>query len=172
MCYTRDELVAMVVGKKYFPQSELGAVQNCQDPDRLTALARDPAHGGELSPKSLHEAVVALELERKGPPAGLKGPVTRDPLPGRGDFIDGDGKVWDVKSPISYIPGTRIKPPKGGFDLNAQMASIGENLDKGESVILDSTDLDPADKAALEGEITNAAANDPLKWTGRIVWYP
>jgi hypothetical protein len=178
MPYTRQQLEAIVVGQKYFPQSEIAAIQGCADPNRLGALAEDPDHDGQVSPKSLHEAVAGLALEQKGPPAGLQGPITRDLVSGRGEFVEANGVVWDMKSPISYIPGTQIKPRKGGFDLNNEMQDLEQELDKGENVILDATYLDPGDKAALQAEIARkqrieqASGIQPPKWTGRIIWYP
>ena len=168
----------MVRGSKYFPEAEIAAIQTCPDINRLQELAKDPAHNNKISPKSLHEAVVGLRLEAKGLPDGLTPPITRDERPGGGEFIDGNNTVWDVKSPITYIPGSRRKPPKGGFDVDNEIGDIEQELDKGENVILDSTNLDDDDKRALQEKIDQkrleemSAGTQPPKWSGRIIWYP
>lgn len=73
---------------------------------RIEEFAQDPAHNGKVSPKSIREAEVAVALEESGK---LKTPIRRDPRPEGGDFIDAEGKVWDVKAFDARWP-----PQKGG----------------------------------------------------------
>jgi hypothetical protein len=178
MSYTASQLEAIATGDKYFPQSELGVIQNCSNANRLGQLAEDPDHAGRISGKSLHEAVVGLAVE--GKPGGPKPPIVRDPMRGRGEFIDADRKIWDVKGERSCYPGTsqQIPPSEGGFEVNTAVKKIEKELNKGENVIVDTTTLTSQDKAQLEKAIAQKIAQEkqsgvqPSKWQGRIVWYP
>lgn len=125
---------------------------------RLEELAKDPAHDGKVSEKSLHEASVALALEESG---RLKGPIRRDPRPSGGDFIDQDGNVWDIKSFDSRWP-----PRKGGFVLERDILKISEELKKGEHIILDTTNLTASHAKDLREAVASRG------WVGRILWYP
>lgn len=125
--------------------------------ERLDELAQDPAHGGKITPKTRHEAEVGLELEGSGK---LPGPIQRDPS-GAAEFIDANGEAWDMKSFNSNFP-----PKKGGFDLNRDVGKIASELDKGENVILDTTNLSAEHAQQLRDAV---AANG---WTDRILWYP
>lgn len=126
--------------------------------ERLAELAQDPAHQGKPpSPKSMREAEVGLALEEKGI---LKGPIKRDPNPAGGEFIDADGKVWDVKTFNSNYP-----PRKGGFSLNNDMRKIEEELGKKEGVILDTKDLSPEHLEQLKKAIEKKGwSNDQVLW--------
>ena len=125
---------------------------------RKEALARDPAHKGKISPKSEHEAEVGISLEESG---YLRGPIRRDPAPAGGEFIDVDGVVWDVKSFNSKWPSE-----KGGFKLSRDLDKIEDELEKGENIILDTTNLSQEHYELLRNAITIRG------WADRIRWYP
>jgi Flp pilus assembly pilin Flp len=127
------------------------------DPVRLNELAKDPGQGGKITPKTLQEARVALDLERSG---RLTGPVTRSPDP-MADFIDGNGQKWDVKTFNSNFP-----PSKGGYTLDASMQQIGRELNRKENVILDTSNLSPA---AIT-ELTNAV--NAAGWADKVIFWP
>jgi hypothetical protein len=125
---------------------------------RIEELAQDPAHDGKISPKSTREAEVGIALEQQGK---LKKPIRRDPRSDGGDFVDADGKVWDVKAFDSRWP-----PRKGGFKLDRDIRKIGEVLKQGEYIILDTQNLTPDHIEKLHEAIE---ANG---WSDKILWYP
>ncbi|MGD9638748.1 MAG: hypothetical protein AB7U85_06780 [Alphaproteobacteria bacterium] len=63
-------------------------------------LIKDPAHGNKMVPGALREAMAAIEAERQGL---VKALVSRNSN-GYIDFIDGDGRPYDVKTPPSPFP--------------------------------------------------------------------
>ncbi|OMF94232.1 hypothetical protein [Paenibacillus sp. FSL R7-0337] len=126
--------------------------------DEYEDLARDPDHNSNIDDKTRIERQAGLELEVRGE---LMGPIVRDPVTGRGEFIDGNGQVWDVKGFNSNYP-----PKKGGFRLDKAMADIEDELRKGENVILDTTKLS---KDHIE-QLTNAISI--MEWKGKIRWWP
>lgn len=125
---------------------------------RFTELAKDPAHAGKISSKTITEAKVGLKLEKSGK---LKGPITRDPNPAGAEFIDADGVKWDVKAFRSDFP-----PRKGGFKLERDLEKIKAELAKGENVIIDTQKLSPQHVAELKKALVDAGVQD------RILWYP
>jgi RHS repeat-associated protein len=125
---------------------------------RRDALAQDPAHNGQISPKTLREADVGLDLESQGK---LKGPITRDPNPAGGEFIDADGVKWDVKRFNSKFP-----PKKGGFDAARDMGKIEGEIGKGENVIVDTADMSPADVQTLKNAVNAKGLSD------KVIFYP
>jgi hypothetical protein len=139
--------------------------------ERLDELARDPDHGGGITPGTRREAEVALTLEETG---RLKPTVRRPGANESGDFVDGDGIQWDSKAPRSRdllqadirqraIDSGRA-PPKldpsrpmaGEFDLNKELASIVGEIASKENVILDCGMLNAVDRAALETAVRDA----------------
>jgi hypothetical protein len=125
--------------------------------EQLDDLARDPAHGNEIGPKGIHERKIGLELEAKGK---LKSSIRRDPS-GAAEFIDGSETKWDIKSFDSRFP-----KKKGGFSLERDMGKIEAELNAGENVILDSTNLSPEHLIQLKEAVTSKG------WSDRILWYP
>jgi hypothetical protein len=125
---------------------------------RIEELAKDPAHDGKISSKSMREAEVGSALEQSGK---LKSPIRRDPRPEGGDFVDADGKVWDVKAFDSRWP-----PRKGGFKLDRDMHKIGEVLKQGECIILDTQYLIPDHVEKLREAI------ELNGWSDKILCYP
>jgi hypothetical protein len=121
-------------------------------------LARDPAHGNAISPKTLREREAGLGLEARG---DLPGPIRRDPRPKGGEFIDATGQVWDVKAFNS-----NFTPKKGGFSLNAAKKKILKELNNNEHVILDTKDLNSAHLKQLQDLVRNEG------WGSKIRWWP
>jgi hypothetical protein len=105
----------------------------------------------------MQEARAAYGLEQSG---DLPGPAKRDPT-GGADFIDGTGQEWDVKGFNSGFP-----PSQGGYDLATSMTKIGNELNQGENVILDTSKLTEAATSELETAIEAAG------WSGRVLWWP
>jgi RHS repeat-associated protein len=124
---------------------------------RRNELAKDPAQGGKITPKTLREADVAMDLESQG---RLKSPVTREPT-GAADFVDGNGTEWDVKQFNSKFP-----PNKGGFDLTDSMTKINKSLRDGENVILDTVNMSPADLSALKQAVEAQGLGN------KVIFYP
>jgi hypothetical protein len=121
---------------------------------RLDDLAMDPARGVSDA-KSLVEAQVGLNLEESGQ---LAAPIRRDPT-GFAEFIDGNDQLWDIKAFRSDFP--------NGYEKAAAMSAIRTEIAAGENVILDTSNLSPADLA----ELHRAVAEVP-EWVGKILWWP
>jgi hypothetical protein len=126
---------------------------------RIQLLARDPAHGGKVTPGSLREAEVAVSLEEGGK---VQGPIQRDPT-GAADFIDGNGTHWDVKGFNSHVP-----KAQGGFDVVTDAAKIDTSLAQGENVMVDTGNMTPADVNALQAEGAKPSHN----WGDRVKFFP
>jgi hypothetical protein len=124
---------------------------------RLQELAKDPAQGGKITPKTLQEAKVGLACEENGK---IPGPITRDPS-GAAEFIDGNGTPWDVKGFNSQFP-----PEKGGFDVATDLARVQGEVQSGENVIVDTTKMTPADVTSLQSAVDSAGLGK------NVVWYP
>ena len=124
------------------------------DPERLDELARDPAHGGRITPGSRQEARIAVDLDRTGRLPGLE----RDPS-GGADFVEPNGQLWDVKGFNSAYA--------NGYDLDSAMAKIADSLAVDENVILDATKMSEAHLDELR-----AAVDARPEWAGRILWWP
>ncbi|MDO9002364.1 MAG: hypothetical protein Q7V20_02785 [Aquabacterium sp.] len=98
--------------------------------DRLNELATDPAQGGKVTPKTMREAEVGLQLEEQGK---LPRPITRDPT-GSSEFIDAAGQKWDVKGFNSQYA------PKG-YNTPAAVQKISAEVAAGENVIVDTAKM-------------------------------
>jgi RHS repeat-associated protein len=109
---------------------------NADPTGQRKALAFDP-DTGSFKPD---EARAALRAEGE---KSIPGPVRRDfELGGRssgGDIVDGSGKVWDVKK------------AEAGADHIVGVAAPRKG--KGENVLVDAANLNPAQRAALKKEI-------------------
>lgn len=112
--------------------------KNVDDYDWLQKDARHKELAFEPDTKSfkVNEARAALEAERQGL---LKPPVKRavDEAGGSrgGDYIDGDGKYWDVE------------------DASAKADLIVKTAASGERVLVDARKLSAAEATALESEV-------------------
>lgn len=125
---------------------------------RLDELARDPAHGGNITPNSRQEAMIGLDLEES---RQLPGPIRRDPT-GGAEFVDADGQDWDVKGFNSSFP-----PNRGGYDLTSSMRKIRESIRDGENVIIDTSKMS---QQAVQELRTEVETNDD--WAGKVLWWP
>ena len=121
------------------------------------SLAKDPSRGGGMDDKSEQERKVGLDLESRGL---LPGRITRDPT-GRAEFVDRNGQKWDVKAFNSNYP-----QRKGGFALKRDADVVEKSLGKNENVIVDTSNINPNDLAALKLE--GAARN----WGNRVIYWP
>jgi hypothetical protein len=136
---------------------------------RIAELSKDPAHGGVPRPSSVREAQVGLQLEADGQ---VPGPITRAPLDAfgkdQGEFFDGAGQRWDVKSSPDFQPsykadaGRPISNPQsaGGFT-----SMINKSLGIGENVMLDPDGMSPSRLAQLQQVVA-----DHPEWQGKVVW--
>lgn len=125
---------------------------------RLDDLARDPAHGGQITDATRAEAEVGLGLEESGQ---VPGPIRRSENPGE-EFIDGAGQAWDVKAYRSEAPnGRRV------FDLDRSVNQVRSEVRLGENVMIDTRNLDAADAQALR----DAVAADP-SLADNVLFYP
>lgn len=122
---------------------------------RIEELARDPAHGGRISPGS--EAEVGEGLERSGQVQGLR----RSGNPAE-EFVDGAGNRWDVKG---------FHSENGRFSLDRAMQSIWREMNwSHENVMLDTRNLSPGDLAQLRQAVESATARGELPL--RVLWWP
>jgi len=137
--------------------------------DYINELSKDPAHGGDPRPASEREATVAVQSEADG---DMPGPITRTPLNeaggDEGDFTDGTGQKWEVKSSPDLRPSYR--PGAGSPISNPQSDTqftdmINEELRKGQKVLLDPDGMTPTRLANLQ----ELVANNP-DWQGEVVW--
>jgi hypothetical protein len=136
--------------------------------DYINELARDPAHGGEVSAKSAREAVVGAQAEADG---DIPGTLTRAQFDEDGndvgEFTDSTGQNWDVKSSpdvqpdYGSNPGQPIKPQTD----TKFTGMINKELQQGTKVLLDPQGMTPARLAHLQ----ELVAGNPA-WQGQVVW--
>lgn len=147
-------------------QSSLRALADVPDryrnyPDFMK-LTIDPAHENKPIPKTIREAMSAVEADLSGI---IKGPVTRSDSPYI-DFFDANGHPYDVKTPLS--PTAR---EKWEFDYVTNAETILKQLDKdhpnkktGENapvaVLLDTTYMTPEDHQNLWRELRRQTKED------------
>jgi hypothetical protein len=137
--------------------SDADAAQAARE-QRLNDLAKDPAHGGKITPGSMQEARVGLDMEESGK---LPGPIERDPT-GGAEFRDATGQDWDVKRFNSNFP-----PNRGGYDLTSSLSKINEAVRTGENVILDTSNM--SESAIQE---LRAAVEARPGLAGKVLWWP
>jgi hypothetical protein len=103
----------------------------------------------------------------------VEGPLTRPELgpngEDQGDFRDGTGQNWDIKSSPDLRPstasqgaGTPIPNPQSTQDFTDM---INESLADGEPVLLDPDGMSPARLAQLQQVV-----EDNPSWQGRVLW--
>ncbi len=124
---------------------------------RFFALARDPAHNGKITKGSRREATVGIRLERMGL---LPGQIRREST-GSAEFVDGKGRLWDVKGFRSNFP-----PERGGFVLKRAVKKLMGQFQSGENVILDTKHLSTEHTTQLKTTIKQRG------WSDRVLWYP
>jgi hypothetical protein len=137
-------------------QEAIEATKYGRTREEYADLARDPAQGGKITPKTRMERKIGLESERAGV---LRGPITRDPDREGGEFIDADGQSWDVKGFVSNTP-----TPRGRFNLEKSVVAIREEIDKGEKVILDTSKLTAEHADMLRVAIEQAGLAEHVRW--------
>lgn len=119
----------------------------------LDELAFDPAKG-KITDESIIERDAGLSCEADGQ---IAGPITRS-LDPEADFIDVNGKAWDVKSFRTDW--------QNGYDFNTAMSAISKEIAKGQNVILNTTYLA---KWAEDELIAGIKANN---WLQYVRFYP
>lgn len=162
-----------------FDTSEGGGSEGAPDPQytkgtpewqaRIDELSKDPAKNGKSSPASQREGTVALQAEADG---DMPGPVSRTPLGPKGedmgDFTDGTGQRWEIKSSPDVRPSYRPSPghPIQGPQNDQQFTDmIDKELNDGQNVMLDPDGMTPTRLAHFQ----QLVANNPA-WQGRVVW--
>ncbi len=119
-------------------------------------LPFDPTEGNKCILKTIEEAVAGVACEKQGLLTGL----VRDNVVGRGDFIDGFGKIWDVKTAktdgISKF---------NTFNVNDFIQSIVKELTKptNENVIIHISYLTEKKEFELLCKKLRELSNDQLK---------
>ncbi len=130
---------------------------NAAQQQRIEELARDPAHGGRITPESRAEAEVGDGLERSGQVQGLR----RSENPAE-EFIDNANNHWDVKG---------FHSENGRFSLDKAMQSIWREMNwSHENVMLDTRNLSPGDLAQLRQAVESATGRGELPL--RVLWWP
>jgi len=157
----RDRIKAFLKAKIEKIKRKLGLSQDVPNRSQtdLDDLAKDPAHGGKMTPQAARERDAALALEKNG---DLPAPVSRASNP-ESDFIDGKGQKWDHKGFRSTVPNPK---GKGAFKLNDAVAKVENEFRKGNNVIIDTRLMSEEHIAQLR----RAAAEN--NWGGKVVWHP
>lgn len=132
------------VGQPAHPLANLDQVVE----DALT-WSQDPAKGGKVDEKSLQEAAVAVLASHLGVLTGIEREAT-----GHSEFQDGQGRLWDVKSPVS--------PDRPGwvFDPGHHLQVVRDDLDNGEGILLDLSALRKPDALALTATLESGLSAD------------
>lgn len=117
-------------------------------------LSRDPAHGNATSPRIEQEARVGLRMQETGQ---LDGPIRRDPS-GGAEFIDANGKPWDVKGYHSEHA--------NGFDLGKVERDFTINMrsTNPEGLVVDTTNMSDAHIDQLRDLFSRRGWQDHLRW--------
>jgi len=123
-------------------------------------LARDPDGAFQITAKGVQERTIGLDLESRGL---LQGPIRRDTVAGRAEFLDINNVPWDIKGFKS-----------ADFDLVRDMGKVRDELGKGENVILDLSDLNtvpPGGTVTRAQSLRDAVAADPAM-AGKVIFWP
>ncbi|WP_116248543.1 hypothetical protein [Nocardiopsis sp. FIRDI 009] len=148
---------------------------------RIEELMDDPAKKNDNPTqhqldKARREAEVGLAAERQGL---VPGPIQRaeidnsDPAfqQDQGDIVDASGQAWDIKGFRDTFPsGPRAGQPmppgmRGGFDINRIESEIRNELNNGESVLLDISGISTPENLSALRELIE---NNP-EWDGKVV---
>ncbi len=131
---------------------------------RFDDLSADPDHAGQVTDKSLKEAMTGLEAEKQGL---VKPPIERGP---KGiEFYDADGTPYDVKTPPSPAPGApfKFKPTESGKSILKQIRTKATNKQTGQDefvqVMLDTSYMTPGDLASLWAYLQKNASPGELE---------
>jgi hypothetical protein len=159
---------------QYHYTYQQGPMLPARDP-RYPAMIADPAHGGASNQNSHNEARIALTMEYAGQ---VPGPVRRDST-GGADFVDGRGRRYDIKTPMSEqnMPPRRQRstrrplppgPRPGAFNVDNTIATIRREAARGERVTIDVSNLTFADRYDL---LETIVAENLTEWV-RVVGVP
>ena len=141
-------------------ETDIGDYKGNRTQEEYEDLAKDPAHKNSLRPDDIKqgemERNIGLSLEK----AGRLDKIVRDPT-GKAEFVDSSGQKWDIKSFNSNYPAR-----KGGFTLNKAMENINGELNAGENVIVDTTNMSVEHIDALQNAV------DTKGLTDNVIFWP
>lgn len=122
---------------------QVGAPAEKWDPNELKAalqrapeLATDPAKGNKITEGGIEEAAVALTAEH----LHIFDSATRESS-GSAEFIDNRGISWDVKSPLSPLPGQNW-----AYSPDHQLVKIRHDLSQGDRVLFNLSRVNDKDR--------------------------
>ncbi|HEX2134106.1 MAG TPA: WXG100 family type VII secretion target [Actinophytocola sp.] len=156
-------------------QSDLGRQRTeleQRNQQRFDELKRDPDHNDKVNKNSMEEARTALDLERRGEEGFADGNYRRPDGPGQGEFIDSNGKHWDIKGIHSdWPPGVpeqvrNSRPFPNAYTEQDFRDTLTDQFSKDRGVIVDTRN---ADQAAIDNmrEVVEREG-----WGDRVIWYP
>ncbi|MCT2586708.1 WXG100 family type VII secretion target [Actinophytocola gossypii] len=139
---------------------------------RFDELKRDPDHNNKVNKNSMEEARTALDLERRGEEGFGDGGYRRPDGPGQGEFIDSNGRHWDIKGIHSdWPPGVpeqvrNSRPFPNAYSEQDFRDTLTDQFGKGRGVIVDTRN---ADQAAIDNmrEVVEREG-----WGDNVIWYP
>jgi hypothetical protein len=141
-------------------ETDIGDYKGNRTKEQYEDLSKDPAHKNSSRSCDVKqgemERNIGLSLEK----AGKLDEIVRDPT-GRAEFIDSSGQKWDIKSFNSNYPAR-----KGGFTLNKAMESINGEINAGENVIVDTTNMSSEHIEALQNAV------DTKGLTDNVIFWP
>ena len=141
-------------------ETDIGDYKGNRTKEQYEDLSKDPAHKNSSRPCDVKqgemERNIGLSLEK----AGKLDEIVRDPT-GRAEFIDSSGQKWDIKSFNSNYPAR-----KGGFTLNKAMESINGEINAGENVIVDTTNMSSEHIETLQNAV------DTKGLTDNVIFWP
>jgi hypothetical protein len=143
-----------------------------QHQQRFDELKQDPDHNNKVNKNSMEEARTALDLEQRGEEGFADGNYRRPSGPGQGEFIDGNGRHWDIKGIHSdWPPGVpesvrNSRPFPNAYTEADFRATLTDQFAKGRGVIIDTRN---ADQTAIDNMRTVVEEEG---WGGNVIWYP
>ena len=137
-------------------ETDIGDYRGNRTKEQFDDLAKDPAHKNSIRPDDIKqgemERNIGLSLEK----AGRLDNILRDPT-GKAEFIDSSGQKWDIKSFNSNYPAR-----KGGFSLKKAMESIYGEINSGENVIIDTSNISSKHLIELKNAINLNGLEDSI----------
>ncbi|RZS36989.1 hypothetical protein EV193_106224 [Herbihabitans rhizosphaerae] len=143
-----------------------------QNKELFDELKKDPDHNKNDNANSKQEARTALDLEARGQDGFEPGQYQRPDGPGQGDFIDSNGKHWDIKGIHSdWPPGVpdhvkNSRPFPNAYTEADFRDTLVDQFGKGRGVIVDTRN---ADQAAIDN-MRDVVEKEG--WGDDVIWYP
>ncbi|MEU1366550.1 hypothetical protein ABZ454_10480 [Streptomyces sp. NPDC005803] len=146
-------------------------------PDEFDHLKHDPDHRGKVTPDSMDEARVGLDLREQGRlPADIRRPEVAD----MGEFYSATtGKYYDIKGVHSYWPPfNNVRDPRllarpfpGAYNparhVQTWVNTFTEQIVEKHRVVI--VDVRNADQAAIDSV---KGIVDSHGWGDHVIWYP